>query len=361
VTPDAHIQAAIAHWGPRFVAQGVDYNDFLRTTTPLHRWEEWLPAWSLTAAAHAALAREAEGQGRRITAGEAYVRAALCYHFAKFVWFVDLDRHRAAAEAAVSSLYAAHRLLDPSAQRIETHLDGAPMVANLRRPARRGRAPLVLLLPGLDSTKEEFFYWEQVFLTRGMATLSLDGPGQGETGYVLTIRADYEAAVTAMLDALTGRDDLDTDRVGVVGVSLGGYYAVRAAAWEPRVAAAVAISGPYNFGECWAGLPELTKAAFIHHSGSRTATEARDRASALDLAPVLPRLRRPLLVIAGRQDRIIPPDHAERTAAAAPQAELVLYPDGQHVCNNIPYRYRPLAADWMGERLRGQGAAAQWT
>jgi len=348
---DARIQAAVAHWAPRFLAQGVDYNDFVRTTATLRYWEEWLPAWSQTAAVHAALAREAEARGRRITAGEAFVRAALCYHFAKFVWFVDLNQHRTAANLAVTSLYAAHRLLDPSAQRIETSLAGARMVANLRRPARGGRAPLVLLLPGLDSTKEEFFSWEQVFLNRGIATLSLDGPGQGETGYTTGIRPDYEVAVTAILDALDGRDDVETGRVGAVGVSLGGYYAIRAAAFEPRVVAAVAIGGPYNFGECWPGLPELTRTAFAHHSGARSLEEARDRAYALDLAPVLPRLRRPLLVIFGRQDRIIPPEHAERTAAQAHDAELVMYPEGNHVCNNIPYKYRPLAADWIGDRL----------
>ncbi|MDQ7843014.1 MAG: alpha/beta fold hydrolase [Armatimonadota bacterium] len=352
MTADANIQAAIAHWAPRFVAQGVDYNDFVRTTALLQQWEEWLEAWCRTAATHVALAREAEDRARPITAGEAYVRAALCFHFANFLWFVDLDRHRAAAEEAVASLYAAHRLLDPSAQRIEASLEGARMVANLRRPAGGGRPPLVLLLPGLDSTKEEFFHWEQVFLARGMATLSLDGPGQGETGYTTTIRPDYEVAVTAVLDALAGRDDIDLRRVGAVGVSLGGYYAIRAAAFEPRIAAAVAISGPYNFGECWPSLPELTREAFRHHCGAQRAEEARVRASDLDLAPVLPHLRSPLLVIAGRQDRLIPPVQAERTAAEAPDAELVMYPEGNHVCNNIPYKYRPLAADWIGEQLR---------
>jgi pimeloyl-ACP methyl ester carboxylesterase len=70
---------------------------------------------------------------------------------------------------------------------------------------------------------------------------------------------------------------------------------------------------------------------------------------------VLPRLRQPLLVIFGRLDRLIPFTHAERVAAEAPNAELVMYPDGNHVCNNLPYRARPLAADWVGERLADVG------
>jgi pimeloyl-ACP methyl ester carboxylesterase len=348
--PDARIEAAVANWAPRFLAQGVDPNDFARVTAPLERWEQWLDAWVANGDLHAALAREAERSRRRLTAGRAWVRAALSYHFAKFVWMVDLERHRQAADRAVAALRRAHAMLDPTAERLEVPFEGTTMVATLRRP-RDVRPPLVLLLPGLDSTKEEFFNWEGVFLERGMATLSLDGPGQGETGYTTHIRPDYEVAVSAALDHLGGRDDLDLDRVGAVGVSLGGYYAPRAAAFEPRVRAAVAIGGPYNFGDCWSGLPQLTRETFVCHAGVGDQAAGERAAGELDLAPVLPRLRQPLLVIFGRLDRLIPFTHAERVAAEAPDAELVMLPDGNHVCNNLPYRSQPLAADWIGERL----------
>src|SRR3972149_3757201 len=115
--PDERVRAAIATWAPRFVAQGVDYNDFVRTTSGIERWDQWLEAWVATAEMHAELARAAERQGRTRTAGEGYVRAALCYHFAKFVWVLDMQRYRETADKAVASLSAAHRLLDPTAQR----------------------------------------------------------------------------------------------------------------------------------------------------------------------------------------------------------------------------------------------------
>jgi 2,6-dihydroxypseudooxynicotine hydrolase len=351
--PDERIRAAVANWAPRFLAQGVDANDFQRVTGPLQRWEQWLDAWVACGDLHAGLAAEAERRGRALTAGQAWVRAALAYHFAKFVWMVDLDRHRAAADLAVAALRRAHALLDPTAERLEVPFEGTVMVANLRRPPRPRRPPLVLLLPGLDSTKEEFFHWEEVFLRRGMATLSLDGPGQGETGYATSIRPDYEVAVAAALDHLRGRDELDLERVGAVGVSLGGYYAPRAAAFEPRLRAAVAIGGPHNFGDCWAGLPQLTRETFLHHAGAADDAAGRRAAARLDLGPVLPRLRQPLLVIFGRLDRLIPWQQAERVAAEAPAAELVMLEGGSHVCNNMPYRYQPLAADWMAERLAG--------
>jgi dipeptidyl aminopeptidase/acylaminoacyl peptidase len=214
----------------------------------------------------------------------------------------------------------------------------------------------VVLIPGLDSTKEEFFLLENLFLERGMATASLDGPGQGEAGYASTIRPDYEVAVAALLDALAGRADLDLDRVGALGVSLGGYYAPRAGAFEPRLRAVAGISGPCNFGECWDDLPSLTRETFMAKSGARDEEEGRAKAAELDLGPVLHRLTQPALFMTGRLDRLIPAEQTERAAREAPNGEFVLFEDGNHVCANVPYKARPLVADWMAERLSAASA-----
>jgi dienelactone hydrolase len=349
--PDARVEAAIANWAPRFVSNGVDVNDFQRTTAKVEGWDEWLDAWVETADEHRALAEEAEAAGNGLTAGEAYLSAAVCYHFAKFVWVVDVERNHAVTTQAIDCLYRAHAHLDPGAERVEVPFDGASLVGNLRRPADNGRPPLVLLLPGLDSTKEEFFRWEEVFLARGLATFSLDGPGQGESGFALQIRPDYEVAVAAALDALADRDDVDLGRVGAAGVSLGGYYAPRAAALEPRIKAVAGVSGAFNFGECWEGLPGLTRETFQHHSGARDADEARAKAYELDLAPVIAELDRPGLMVTGKLDRVIPWEQTKRIADEASATRFVLYDEGNHVCNNIPYKYRPLVADWLRKEL----------
>ena len=350
--PDERVQAAIDHWAPRFTTMGVDYNDFVRATGGIERWAQWLGAWTAVADEHLELAEEAEVAGRGRTAGEAYLRAALCLHFGKFVWVLDGDRHRAATERAVAALRRAHAHLDPTAERVEASLGPGVLAGNLRRPSdARARPPLVVIIPGLDSTKEEFFHWENVFLARGMATLSMDGPGQGESGFRLPIRPDYEVAVAAMLDAVAGRDDLDLDQVGAVGVSLGGYYAPRAAAFEPRIRAVAAVSGPYNFGELWERLPPLTRETFVSKSGARDDEDGRARALELDLDGVMPRVAQPSLFVTGKLDRIIPWQQTERAAREASQADFVLYEHGTHVCSNVPYRYRPLVADWMWERL----------
>jgi 2,6-dihydroxypseudooxynicotine hydrolase len=344
--PDPRVQAAIDNWAPRFVANGVDFNDFQRVTKRIETWEEWLPAWVDAGHEHRGVAERAEEYGASVTAGEAYLRAALAYHFAKFVWVVDVERNHETTRLAISALAGAHRHLDPDARRIEIPFEGATLVGNLRRPPGVERAPLVLLLPGLDSAKEEFFRWEEDFLHRGLATFSLDGPGQGESGFATSIRPDYEAAVSAALDVL--RWDAP---VGAAGVSLGGYYAPRAAAGEPRLRAVAGISGAFNFGECWDGLPPLTRETFEHHSGARDADDARRQAFALDLAPVIGRLEQPALMVTGKLDRIIPWQQTERIAREAPHAMFVLFDEGNHVCNNVPYKWRALVGDWLRREL----------
>ena len=160
---DSRVQAAITHWAGRFIANGIDYNDFARTTSSITSWAQWLDAWTATAEVHMELAEHALHRGRRRSAGEAYLQAAVSYHFSKFVWVLDPARNRRNTEAAVRAMYAALQLLDPSAERIEAPLDGHHVVANLRRPAGVRRPPLVVLIPGLDSTKEEFFSGSRPF------------------------------------------------------------------------------------------------------------------------------------------------------------------------------------------------------
>ena len=88
-----------------------------------------------------------------------------------------------------------------------------------------GPHPVVILVPGLDSAKEELGATEQLFLDRGLATFAVDGPGQGEAEYDLPIRSDWEVPGSAVIDALEQLPEVDPTRIGAWGVSLGGYYA----------------------------------------------------------------------------------------------------------------------------------------
>jgi 2,6-dihydroxypseudooxynicotine hydrolase len=207
-------------------------------------------------------------------------------------------------------------------------------------------------VPGLDSSKEELFAIEEDFLRRGLATLTIDGPGQSENSVHFAIRPNWETVITPLLDELAGGDlGVNLDRVGLMGISMGAIYGPRAAAYEPRLRAVVGLAGPYNLGDCWDALNPLTKGGYIFYTKSADEAEAKRKAYALNLEGVLGRVTQPLLVIHGARDRLFPPAQAERIAREAGNATLVMYPDGNHVCNNIAYKYRPLMADWLAERL----------
>jgi dipeptidyl aminopeptidase/acylaminoacyl peptidase len=186
-----------------------------------------------------------------------------------------------------------------------------------------------------------------------MATLSIDGPGQSENSVHFPIRPNWETVITPLLDHLESLGlDSEFGRVGLMGISMGAIYGPRAAAHEKRLAAVVGLAGPYNLGECWDALNPLTRAGYVFYTKSADEAEAREKAYTLTLAGVLDKVTQPLLVIHGARDRLFPPEQAERIAEEAPNSTLVMYPDGNHVCNNIAYKYRPVMADWMSEKLR---------
>ena len=352
---DERVASAVAHWGPRFTVNGVTVADFARVTAGVESWDQWCAAWVAVGSEHEQLGRDALADGRFRSAGEHLAQAAVYHHFAKFVFVEDLDQMRAAHARAVECLNDALPHLDPPGRRIEVPFEGSRLVGVVRVPRGDGPHPVVLLLAGLDSTKEELRSSEQTFLARGLATVSVDGPGQGEAEYDLPIRGDWAPAAEALWTALGDEPDLDRTRLGVWGVSLGGYYAPRvAAALGDRVRACVALAGPFNFGDCWDGLPALTRNTFQVRSGAGTDDEARAIASTLDLADVAGDIIAPLLIVFGRLDRLIPWQHATRLQeAAGGPVELLMLEDGNHGCANVAPWHRPRTADWLAERLFG--------
>lgn len=350
--PDARVQSAIAHWAPRFVSNGVPLTDFEEVTAGVERWEDWCRAWSARAAVHEELGRKSLADGYRRSAGDHLTRAAVCYHFSKFVFVIDYEQMKAAHRKAVECRNLALPLLDPPGERVAIPYEGRQLYGNLRKPRGVAKPPVLLMCMGLDSTKEEMDANESAFLARGMATLTFDGPGQGEGEYDFAIRGDYEVAVRAVLDYVGSRGDLDAGRAGVWGVSLGGYYAPRAAAFDKRIKACIALSGPFEWVEYFDKLPELTRNTFQVRSKSRTMAEARERAATLTLKNVAKNITCPLFIVAGKQDGIVPWEEGERLAAAAsgPVVRCFLE-DGNHVANNRVYRYRSQSADWMARQL----------
>jgi dipeptidyl aminopeptidase/acylaminoacyl peptidase len=351
---DERVEAAAAHWGARFTANGTDYGDFISTLSRITRWDDWCREWGNTATRYEQLAESAEDVGHSQTAAGAWRRAALAWHWGKFVFVDHPDEQRAAHERAVACYRRAAGALVPPAELVYIPYGDTTLPAYLRVPSTgQTRKPVVIMLPGLDSTKEELQATAEYLLARGLATIAVDGPGQGESEFALPIEPAYEKVATATVDYLIKREDVDPDNIGAFGVSLGGYYSARAAAYEPRLKATVSLAGPYRFDLDWDDLPPQTRATFRVRSGAATDAEARERAGLLTLDEAAARITGPLLVVGGGKDRLVPAYHAERLAAQAPGAELVVYPDGSHGVTNRAYESRSRMGDWLAGHLNG--------
>jgi len=344
---DPRVASAIAHWAPRFISNGVLLADFEEVTASLERWEDWCAAWSARAAVHEALGRDCLKDRFLLSAGEHLVRAAIYYHFAKFVFVQDQAQMRAAHMKAVACYREALPLIRPPGEYVEIPFEGKKLKGVLR-----GKGPVLVMAPGLDSTKEELHAYEEAFLARGIAVLAIDGPGQGEAEYEIPICGDYERAAKAVCDWIESRKDLSAGKIAVWGVSLGGYYAPRAAAYEKRIKACIALSGPFEWAQIWDALPELTRETFKARSHASNEAQARLNAEKLTLRDAARSITCPIFIVAGRQDRLVPAAHAERLAkSVSGPVELLMVEDGGHNANNRPYRYRSLTADWLAAQF----------
>ncbi len=349
---DPRVQSAISHWAPRFVANGVPLSDFEQVTAGCERWKDWCSAWSARAAQHEELGVQALAQGYKLSAGAHFTRAGVCYHFGKFLFVNDLAQMKAAHTKAVECRNRALPLIAPPGERVAIAYEGKFLYGNLRKPAGVAKPPVVVMCMGLDSAKEEMDDYENRFLNRGLATFAFDGPGQGEGEYDFALCPEYEKPVKAVIDCLEKRMDIDSSAIGIWGVSLGGYFAPRATCFEKRIKACVALSGAYQRSSNFDGRPVINVEAFRVRSKSVNLEEAGRVALRMSLAGIAKNISCPIYLVAGTKDRLTPHTAAEKLAAeVSGPCVLSVIEGGNHVVNNLWYRYRDQTADWMATQL----------
>ncbi|MCX5195522.1 alpha/beta fold hydrolase [Streptomyces sp. NBC_00249] len=313
----------------RATGAGLDPHEYLRVAGGAASVEAWSEA--LVATARQYLAR-AEGAASAVSAGEYQQVAARWFHFATLAPFGDRADAAGEADAAMGRALA---LLEPGSRRIS----GPGFAGWLRGPA--DAAGTAVVVPGLDSGKEEFHALTSALLRRGLAVFTMDGPGQGALAATTTVEADYHRVIGRVVDAL------GVERVGLVGLSLGGYYVAQSAAREPRVAAAATVSGPFRID--WEVLPPVLRDIIAGRAGG--SGPAREFIRRVDLTEEAPLIGCPLLVVDGGEDVIPGVTNGEPLARLAPRGEYLLVPHGDHLLGNARPDWLAATADWLAGAL----------
>jgi 2,6-dihydroxypseudooxynicotine hydrolase len=340
------------HWFPRFLVGGTDYNDVISLKKTYKEWDMWPVLWSSFGEKHLLLAENAEKEKNYVTAGYAYRRAAMYFHYGQFMLFdkpiTKVELHRRSIDASAKAL----KYLPNPGEKINIPFKGKNIYAHYRfKKESEGR--LVMLIPGADATKEELSTFEDIFLERGLSTLTVDGPGQGETRYEFPFRKSlYDEAMSTVLEY--AKVKLNGEKIAVGGISFGGSLAPRIAALNPQVKAAFGVGGKYSYeSDEWDRLSCLFHAASCWYFCVDTFEEAKQLLPERSVSDVMKNLTCPLLIVHGDMDKIADVKHAykfiENSSSSDPN--IVIIEGGNHVCNNYPYLYRPMIGDWVNKQL----------
>jgi dipeptidyl aminopeptidase/acylaminoacyl peptidase len=287
--------------------------------------EAWCREWVRMGEA---LERRAEDEAKanhQRSAGTYYLHAATYYGYGER--YLHLGEEKLAIYRRHLKCFAeGAKRRYPRMERIAVPYQGTTLPAwFLPGEGVQGRAPTVVLFNGLDGSKEvTVLYGGLELAARGISTLAIDGPGQGEALRLQNIvsRHDFEVAGTAAYEYVAQRADVDRKRVAIAGVSMGGYLAPRACAFEPRYAACVAWGGHYDYHEAW-----IRRRRELESGGTRVSAPhfhlmwvlgVRDMDTAMKkledytLAGVADKITCPFLVVHGENDSIVPVEYAKR-------------------------------------------------
>ncbi|WP_427968757.1 alpha/beta hydrolase family protein [Altererythrobacter sp.] len=321
------------------------------------------------------LAGEDEAKGRAISASNKLERAAL--------YLFTAERMQGHGHPGRQATYAkARETFDRSTvlgkinrERAEIPLEKGTMPALFTRAPGEGPHPVVVYCNGLDSCKE-LLYWSRLpeaLARRGVSTLCVDQPGSGEALRLQDLPVDphSESWASKAVDWLEQQADVDPKRIGMTGISLGGHFAPRAVAYEPRFASGAAWGANHNWREVQDRRLQREGENPVPHYwahvmwafGAKNMDEFLEKSKGMNLNGHMDRIRVPFLVAHGAQDRQISVSYAEdlyEQLENSPRREKVIFTarEGgvEHVgADNMSYG-RDCIADWFAETLGGRTA-----
>ena len=238
---------------------GADIGEVISTAAAIIAGDDdsWHDQWLATADRVATEAHQMLASGHKISARDGLMRAANYYRAAEFFLPGDQDDPRIdhAYGRGRDCFLTAAGMFCPPVEPVEIPYQDTVLHGYFYRAAGTGLhsapRPTMILHNGFDGSCEELHYYGAAAgQERGYHVLTFDGPGQPAARHLdgLLFRPDWENVVTPVLDWLLTRPEVDTARVGLLGLSIGGLLAPRAAAFEHRLAACVAVDGVYDLG-----------------------------------------------------------------------------------------------------------------
>jgi dienelactone hydrolase len=332
--------------------------------------------WAKMADKLVELAGEDEVRGRLFSAGEKLKRAALYFGVAERMQAHGSPGRTETYAKALDAFATGTRMAKDNVERVTIPYEGAELSALLTRAEGvDGPAPLVIYCNGLDSTKELlYFSWLPTALAkRGISTLSVDQPGTGEAIRLHDLPVTHEAErwASKWVDWAEVQPFVDPARLGMTGISLGGYFAPRAVAFEPRFAAGAVWGANHNWAEVQHKRLRREGENPVPHYwghvhwvfGADGMDDFLEKSRGMTLDGVMQRIRVPFLVTHGEKDRQIAPDYAHQaydqlTASSDRELKIFTAREGgvEHVgADNMSYG-RDYIADWLAEKLGGHTA-----
>ena len=352
---------------------GVEANaDFAAIRARVQKMADIGPAFESTAKRREAKARDAEAGGNPVTARDNWYMAAI--HYGAAEWPYDdsgqqhVELHNKKRECFAN--YA--RLADHKIEAVSIPFKTRSIPGWLHLPPgySGGKVPVVIAIPGMDSFKEvNVALANDRWMQRGVAVLSIDGPGQYESpllGVYVSMQNWIEAG-PAIVDWLLHRPEIDGQKIGVSGASFGSFFGTILTANEPRISATAVISTCLEPG-CHTIFEEASptfKKRFMWMSNFTDEPKFDEFAKTLTWEGHSEKIRTPYLVVAGEADELSPLEHTERMvrAMSCPR-QLVIYADSRHSVGNVPAAnlgpFPPaLVADWLVARLNGKPVSGE--
>lgn len=335
--------------------------DVKRTTERIKVPAGVVKEWVRTASQEEELARAAEASGHRESAAEFYYRAALYYGPACGVLHENTPRKKELYARLVRCYEKFTELFDEvPVRRVEIPFENGKTIPGiLQLVPGANKTPCVLVVPGMDTIKEYMpSPYHNHFRRRGMATLTIDGPGQGESNARETwVTLDnYERAGSAALDFIEKLPQIDTSRIGAYGWSMGSYWVPRIAAHDARLKAIVGAMGVYGQKDTiFKHSKPAYRANYMYMSNIHDEDEFDRMAAQMTLAPLAERIKCPTLFAMGEFDELCPLEDAEELYAMlrCPK-ELWVYENETHTFGSRLPDFYLHVADWMRDALNGK-------